>query len=57
MSSAAQIVAVLFIVASLFLVTQGFRQHGLSKNQTVKVALIWAAIILIGTLLIARFAR
>lgn len=56
MSIAAQIVAILSIVASLFLVTQGYRQQGLAKVQTVKVALIWAAIILIGTLVMARFA-
>lgn len=56
MTTTAQIVAIISVLASLFLVTRGFRSHGLSINQTVKMALIWAAIILVGTLLISRLA-
>lgn len=57
MSTTAQIVAIISVLGSLFLATRGFRGHGLSLNQTVKMALIWAAIIAIGTLVISRFAR
>ena len=56
MSSTAQIVAIIAVLGSLFLVTRGFRGHGLSMNQTVKMALIWAAIILVGTLVLSRLA-
>ncbi|WP_161597978.1 hypothetical protein [Novosphingobium ginsenosidimutans] len=56
MTTTAQIVAIISVLASLFLVTRGFRSHGLSINQTVKMALIWAAIISVGTLLISRLA-
>lgn len=56
MSTPAQIVALISVLGSLFLATRGFRGHGLSLNQTVKMALIWAAIILVGTLVITRIA-
>ena len=56
MSTTAQIVAIISVLGSLFLATRGFRGHGLSLNQTVKMALIWAAIIAIGTLVISSFA-
>lgn len=56
MSTAAQIVMILSVLASLYLVTRGFRSHGLSLNQTVKMGLIWAVIILVGTLIIGRLA-
>lgn len=56
MTTTAQIVAIISVLASLFLVTRGFRSHGLSINQTVKMALIWAAIILVGTLVVSRLA-
>jgi hypothetical protein len=55
-NTTAQIVTVVSVLASLYLVTRGFRGHGLSINQTVKMALIWAGIILVGTLLISRMA-
>lgn len=57
MSTTAQIVALISLLGSLFLATRGFRGHGLSLNQTVKMALIWAAIILVGTLVITRIAE
>lgn len=56
MSTAAQIVMILSLLASLYLVTRGFRSHGLSLNQTVKMGLIWAVIILVGSLVIGRLA-
>lgn len=55
MSTTAQLVMLVSVLASLYLVTRGFRSHGLSLGQTVKMALIWGAIILAGTLLIGRF--
>jgi len=55
-STTAQIVTLISVLASLFLVTRGFSSHGLSMSQTVKMALIWAVIILVGTLLIGRLA-
>lgn len=56
MSTTAQIVTLISVLASLYLVTRGFRSHGLSLNATIKMALAWAVIILVGTLLISRFA-
>ncbi len=56
MSTTAQIVTLISVLASLYLVTRGFRSHGLSVNATIKMALVWAVIILAGTLLISRFA-
>lgn len=56
MSTAAQIVVILSVLVSLYLVTRGFRSHGLSLNQTVKMGLIWAVIILVGSLVIGRLA-
>lgn len=56
MSTTAQIVTIISVLLSLFLVTRGFSSHGLSMSQTVKMALIWVAIILVGTLLIIRLA-
>ena len=56
MNTTAQIVAIMAVLGSLFLATRGFRGHGLSVNQTVKMALVWAAIILVGTLVISRLA-
>jgi len=55
MSMTVQLVTLVSVLASLYLVTRGFRSHGLSLGQTVKMALIWGAIILAGTLLIGRF--
>jgi ABC-type oligopeptide transport system ATPase subunit len=55
-STTAQIVTIISVLLSLFLVTRGFSSHGLSMSQTVKMALIWAVIILVGTLLISRLA-
>ncbi len=55
MSTTAQIVTLISVLASLYLVTRGFRSHGLSMNQTMKMALVWGVIILLGTLLIGRF--
>ena len=56
MSTTAQIVTVISVLLSLFLVTRGFRSHGHSLSETAKMALVWGAIILIGTLLISYFA-
>lgn len=56
MSTTAQIVTLISVLASLYLVTRGFRSHGLSMKQTLKMALVWTVIILVGTLLISRFA-
>lgn len=56
MSSTAQIVTIISVLASLFLVTRGFRSHGHSSGNTAKMALVWGVIIVIGTLLISHFA-
>ena len=56
MSNTAQIVTIISVLASLFLVTRGFRSHGHSSGNTAKMALVWVVIILIGTLLISHFA-
>lgn len=56
MSTTAQIVTIISVLLSLYLVTRGFRRHGLSVNQTVKMALVWAVIIAVGTFLISRVA-
>lgn len=56
MSTTAQIVAVISVLLSLFLVTRGFRSHGHSLSETAKMALVWGVIILMGTLLISYFA-
>ena len=51
-----QIVSILTILASLYLVTRGFRSQGLSLNTTLKMALVWAVIIGLGTFLIGWIA-
>lgn len=56
MSSTAQIVTIISVLASLLLVTRGFRSHGHSLGNTTKMALVWGVIIVIGTLLISHFA-
>lgn len=56
MSGAGQIVAIIAIVASLFLVTPGFRSNGHSLSSTLKMALVWALIIIVGALLISKLA-
>lgn len=52
----AQIAAVLAVLASLWLVTRGFRSHSLSLARTWKFAAIWALIILLVALIISRMA-
>ena len=56
MSTTAQIVTMISILASLYLVTRGFRSHGHSLGNTAKMALVWGVIIVLGTLLISYFA-
>ncbi len=56
MSTTAQIVAIISVLGSLFLVTRNYSSLGLSMNQTVKMALIWAVIILVGSLVISHLA-
>lgn len=43
----AQIVAIIAALASLFLVLRGYRSHGVSSSDTMKMALAWGAIILV----------
>ena len=56
MSTTAQIVAIISVLGSLFLVTRNYSSLGLSMSQTVRMALIWAVIILVGTLVISHLA-
>jgi len=54
-STTAQIVALIAALGSLFLVTRGFSEQ-FPARQAVKLGLIWAIIIIVGTLLISRIA-
>lgn len=53
---ASQIVAMFMVLASLLLVTRGFKDHGLPLNHIVRMALIWILVILVGTFVISRVA-
>lgn len=55
MSTTAQIVAVIAVLASLFLATRGFSSQ-FSGGKALKLGLIWAIIIVVGTLVIGRLA-
>lgn len=54
MSTTAQIVAIIAGLASLYLVTRGWFEHGHSRQTTIKIALIWCGIIA-GVALLVRF--
>ena len=43
----AQIVAIIAALASLFLVLRGYRSHGVSSRNTMKMALAWVVMILV----------
>ena len=57
MISLGQLAAVALVVASLFLVTRGAKADGLRFGSGVKVAAIWALIILAVTVLITALLR
>ena len=57
MSTTAQIVAIIAALASLFLVLRGYRSHGVSSSDTMKMALAWAAIILVVAGVVSLIAR
>lgn len=46
MSTTGQIVAIIAALASLFLAVNSFKSHGISPSNTLKMATIWAVIIL-----------
>ncbi len=54
MTSAGQIVAIVTVLASLYLVTRGFRADGNDRGRLIKLALIWALIIVGSTLFLAH---
>jgi hypothetical protein len=53
----AQIVAIIAALASLFLVLRGYRSHGVSSSDTMKMALAWTAIILVVAGVVSLVAR
>lgn len=55
MTSAAMIVALIGVLASLFLVVRSWRSHGLSFSAGVRMGLIWAAIIAVTAFVLGRF--
>lgn len=56
MSTTAQIVGIISVLLSLFLVVRGFQSHGLSLNTTVKMAVAWIVIIVLGVLIVRQLA-
>ncbi|WP_260922428.1 hypothetical protein [Novosphingobium sp. 9] len=56
MSSMGTIVAIITVLGSLFLVTRGSTFQSMKASQTVKLAAIWAAIIL-GLVLLISFLQ
>ncbi len=53
----AQIVAIIAALASLFLVLRGYRSHGVSNSNTLKMAIAWVAIILVAVGIVSVIAR
>ncbi|HMO68041.1 MAG TPA: hypothetical protein PKD92_07760 [Novosphingobium sp.] len=51
----AMIVALIGVVASLFLAVRSWQSHGLSLNDGLKMGLTWAAIIAIAAFVLSRF--
>lgn len=49
------IVALIAILASLFLAIRSWRSHGLSFGAGARLALIWAAIIAVTAFVLGRF--
>lgn len=55
MTSAAMIVALIGVLASLFLAYRSWQSHGLSFREGARMALIWAAIIAVTAFVLGRF--
>jgi hypothetical protein len=55
-STTGQIVAIIAALASLFLVVRNFKSHGISMPNTLKMAAVWAAIILAVMGIVTYFA-
>lgn len=55
MTSTAVIVALITVLASLFLAIRSWRSHGLSVSAGVRMALVWAAIIAVTAFVLGRF--
>jgi hypothetical protein len=55
-STTAQIVGIVSVLLSLFLVVRGFQSHGLSLSTTVKMAVAWIVIIVLGVLIVRQLA-
>lgn len=56
MSNAAQIVAVITLIASLYLVIRNYRSHGVAPQSMVRMALAWAVIIAVAVAIIRSLA-
>lgn len=55
MTSTAMIVALIGVLASLFLAVRSWRSHGLSLGAGVRMGLIWALIIAVLAFVLGRF--
>lgn len=55
MTSTAMIVALIGVLASLFLAIRSWRSHGLSFGAGARTALIWAGIIVVTAFVMGRF--
>lgn len=56
MSNAAQIVAVITLMASLYLVIRNYRSHSVAPQSMVRMALAWAVIIAVAVAIIRSLA-